>query len=149
MAHPTKRHAYHPGVTSVRSRATRGSTHGPESLVIRDLDLRPPALNEGLIEREHLLDRLRRAGHAQVVALIAPAGYGKTTLMTQWIRSASQPAAWLTLDPADNDPVTLLNHLWAAFAHAGMLAPDDGKEPRSSSRPTTDGIPRLVRALQS
>jgi LuxR family maltose regulon positive regulatory protein len=45
----------------------------------------------------------------------APAGYGKTTLIVQWLQSASQPAAWLSLDEDDNDPVRFLSYLVSAF----------------------------------
>jgi LuxR family maltose regulon positive regulatory protein len=135
-------------VTSVRSRATRGSAQGPKTPEIRQLDLRPPALNDGLIEREHLLQRLRASDDARLVALVAPPGYGKTTLMAHWMGSTSRPAAWLTLDPADNDPVGLLSHLWAAFSDAGMVVPDEAALSFFSSRPTTDGMARLIGVLQ-
>jgi LuxR family maltose regulon positive regulatory protein len=135
-------------VTSVRSRAPKGSTYGAGSSEISDLDLRPPSLTEGLLDRTHLVDRLATADQASLIALVAPAGYGKTTLMAQWQGSESRPAAWLSLDPADNDPVALLGHLWASFSHAGMLVPDESGSPRVSSLPATDGIRRLVRALE-
>lgn len=134
-------------MTSVRSRATPTSTPDPESSEIRDLDLRPPSLHEGLLERAHLLDRVRSVDDARVVALVAPAGYGKTTLLTQWMTSASMPAAWLSLDPADNDPVGLLSHLWASLDRAGMIVEGKVGDVRFSSRPAADGIPRLIRAL--
>ena len=129
------------------SRATRSASPDPNSFEIHDLDLRPPALSEGLLERGYLVDRLASAHHARVVTLVAPAGYGKTTLMAHWMRSTSRPAAWLTLDFNDNDPVMLLSRLWAAFTHAGMVVPDDAAGPRGSSTPAIEGIPRLARAL--
>lgn len=102
-----------------------------------------------MLGRGHLLDRVRSLDDARVVVVVAPAGYGKTTLLTQWMTSASPPAAWLSLDPADNDPVGLLRRLWAAFDHAGMIMPDRRTGVRFSSRPSAaDGIPRLVSALQ-
>jgi LuxR family maltose regulon positive regulatory protein len=100
------------------------------------------------LERRRLLDRLDSADHAHLVTVVAPAGYGKTTLMTQLMASSSRPAAWLSLDRADNDPVVLLNHLWAAFSSAGMVVPDESTGPGLTSRPA-DAIPRLNRALRS
>jgi LuxR family maltose regulon positive regulatory protein len=129
----------------VRSRAAPGS----EFTAIPDLDLRPPNLTDGLLVREHLLDRLGSADRASVVTLVAPAGYGKTTLMAHWMKSTPRRAAWLSLDPADNDPVTLLDHVWASFSYAGLLVPDEAASQRFSSRPATDGIPRLLRALKT
>jgi LuxR family maltose regulon positive regulatory protein len=105
-------------------------------------------LGEGLLERRHLLDRLRAADGAHVVVLVAPAGYGKTTLMTHWMSRSGKPAAWLTLDPSDCDAAGLMSHLWAAFTAGGMIVPDEASSRHLSSRPVTDGIPRLVRALK-
>jgi LuxR family maltose regulon positive regulatory protein len=136
-------------VTSVRSRGRRNSPYGSESPEIADLYLRPPNLNEGLLERGRLLDRVASADHASLVTLVAPAGYGKTTLLTQLLGSTTRPAAWLSLDGADNDPVVLMGHLWAAFSYAGMLVPDEAKGPRLTSRPAIDVIPGLSRALRS
>jgi LuxR family maltose regulon positive regulatory protein len=115
-------------VTSVRSRSTRGS----DSFDIPDVDLRPPTLGEGLLKRGHLIDRLDSANDANLVTMAA----------------TSRPAAWLSLGPADNDPVSLLSHLWASFEYAGMLVPDESAGSRFSSLPASDGIPRLTRALR-
>ncbi len=62
-------------------------------------------LNEGLA-----------AGRTPSVALIsAPAGFGKTTLVSEWITSCGQPVAWLSLDEGDNDPIRFLTYLVAAL----------------------------------
>lgn len=45
----------------------------------------------------------------------APAGFGKTTLVSEWIKSCNLPAAWLSLDAGDNDPIRFLTYLVAAF----------------------------------
>jgi LuxR family transcriptional regulator, maltose regulon positive regulatory protein len=67
------------------------------------------------VERPALVQRLAQA-HAKLVLVDAPAGYGKTTLVAQWRCGAadSRPFAWVTLDPDDNDPVSL----WSHAAHA-------------------------------
>ena len=57
----------------------------------------------------------------------APAGFGKTTLLAQWLASSPVPrtTAWVTLDPADEDPVRLWTYLAAALERAGCpLGPD-------------------------
>jgi len=45
----------------------------------------------------------------------APAGFGKTTLVSEWIASGGRPAAWLSLDEGDSDPTRFLTYLVAAL----------------------------------
>jgi LuxR family maltose regulon positive regulatory protein len=54
---------------------------------------------------------------ADIVVLRAPAGYGKTTLMTQCAAAAAQPVAWVSLDVLDNDPAVLLREIATATGH--------------------------------
>jgi LuxR family transcriptional regulator, maltose regulon positive regulatory protein len=61
------------------------------------------------------------ADHAKVVLVWAPAGFGKTNLMAQWLaylKDQGKPVAWLTLDEADNDPARFLSYLIAALHKA-------------------------------
>jgi LuxR family maltose regulon positive regulatory protein len=68
-----------------------------------------PQSGASLIQRASLLARLDDALGAKLTLISAPAGFGKTTLVAQWINRQSQIAnrsfAWLTLDPGDNDPI--------------------------------------------
>lgn len=57
------------------------------------------------------------AGH-RVAAVVAPAGFGKTTLVASWAAQSGHPVAWLTLDAADDDPSRLVRGLEAAVAVA-------------------------------
>jgi LuxR family maltose regulon positive regulatory protein len=93
--------------------------------------LRPPALRQGLVARPALVNRLRRET-APVVSVVAPAGYGKTTLLAQWAAAEARPVAWLSIDARDNDVVVLLAHVVAALDLGG------------SDRPTADRAARLV-----
>jgi len=71
--------------------------------------LGPPRLREGLIERPHLVDRLRSLPPAGVALVLAPAGYGKTGFLAELHRQPGrEPLAWLSIDERDNDPVTFL-----------------------------------------
>jgi LuxR family maltose regulon positive regulatory protein len=124
----------------------RRSPPGPDPFHLRDLDLRPPALSEGLIERERLLGRLEASQDTPVIAVVAPAGYGKTVLLAQWMAATPSRAAWLTIESSDNDPVGLMNHLWAAFARADMIRPEVEDSPVAQT-PAADGVRRLARAL--
>ncbi|RMF38356.1 MAG: hypothetical protein D6759_01045 [Chloroflexi bacterium] len=79
--------------------------------------LHPPALRSDLILREHLLARLREGLRShRLILLSAPAGYGKTTLLTNLVASFPDfPLAWLSLDEGENDPVLFLAYLIAAL----------------------------------
>src|SRR5258708_16418542 len=83
--------------------------------------LSPPYMHSALVERKHLLDRLD-AGLARSLTLIsAPAGFGKTTLLTEWMASARAAnrtfpqVAWLSLNEGDNDPTRFWRYVIAAF----------------------------------
>ena len=65
---------------------------------------RPRPLRPGVIRRERLVSSLRSAPDASVATVVAPAGYGKTTVLSEWDEHDDRPFAWLTLDDRDNDP---------------------------------------------
>jgi LuxR family maltose regulon positive regulatory protein len=62
-----------------------------------------------------VLRRLRASGDRRLVSLVAPPGYGKTSVLVQWASRDPRPVAWLTADGGDNDPVVLLTYLAAAL----------------------------------
>jgi LuxR family transcriptional regulator, maltose regulon positive regulatory protein len=78
----------------------------------------PPA---GAVPRERLLERLDVSAH-RVVLIAAPAGFGKTVLVTQWLRRSNVPTVWISLDELDNDPRRFLVHIAAAFDSLGDRA---------------------------
>jgi LuxR family transcriptional regulator, maltose regulon positive regulatory protein len=55
------------------------------------------------------------------VTVVAPAGYGKTTLLALWAAADDRPFAWLSLDAYDNDPIILLTHLAVALDRISPL----------------------------
>jgi LuxR family maltose regulon positive regulatory protein len=57
------------------------------------------------------------AGHA-VTLVSAPAGFGKTTCIREWVRGLAAPAAWLSLEPADDEPARFFTYLIAALQTA-------------------------------
>ena len=68
--------------------------------------LNPPTSRPGAVVRSPLLDRLAKERWAKVVLVVAPAGWGKTTLVGDWFRTSREsPGAWLSLDSDDNDPM--------------------------------------------
>ncbi|HSL46261.1 MAG TPA: LuxR C-terminal-related transcriptional regulator [Anaerolineales bacterium] len=76
-----------------------------------------PSTRPERVFRPRLIERLNESlRHRPGVTLIsAPAGFGKTTLISEWIAGCGQPAAWLSLDEGDNDPARFLAYLIAAL----------------------------------
>jgi LuxR family maltose regulon positive regulatory protein len=77
-----------------------------------------PPLRSGHVSRPRLVARLNPGLGPRITLVSAPAGYGKTTLVVEWLAHSQSPApkvAWLSLDEDDNDPVRLLSHLIAAM----------------------------------
>lgn len=79
---------------------------------------------EEFVYRSELLSRLDRTRARPLVLLTAPAGYGKTTLLTQWSEQDDRPFAWARLDSADGDPVMLADSIAAALTDIGISRPD-------------------------
>jgi len=74
-----------------------------------------PARGHGSIRRLSLLERLARADAPPIVSVVAPSGFGKTTLLTQWAEHDGQAFATVPLEEADNDPKVLLSRIAAAL----------------------------------
>ena len=77
--------------------------------------LHPPRVNAPLVERTRLSERLD-AHEGRIVLVSAPAGFGKTVLVADWLNGQEAPRAWLSLDELDNDPSRFCAHLAAAMA---------------------------------
>src|SRR5687767_13097088 len=76
----------------------------------------PPRQRAGMLRRERLLARLSSALDTDGVLLLAPSGYGKTTLIIDWLRENEVGAAWLALSPSHRDPRALGSDLVGALA---------------------------------
>jgi LuxR family transcriptional regulator, maltose regulon positive regulatory protein len=76
--------------------------------------LRPHLGTDAQVPRAVLLDHLEASTRTPVAAVLAPPGYGKTTLLAQWAARDPRAFGWLTLDRRDNDPSVLLRSLAAA-----------------------------------
>lgn len=74
----------------------------------------PPA-RQALVQRPGLLAMLAKAGHCALTLVSAPPGYGKTTLVSSWLRDSGFPFTWLSLDEGDNDPVLFLEYFLTAL----------------------------------
>ncbi len=77
-----------------------------------------PAVHENLVSRQRLVEQLNIGLKKPLTLISAPAGYGKSTLLSEWRASPtgqSHQLAWLSLDPDDNEPVQFLAYLIAAI----------------------------------
>ena len=72
-----------------------------------------------LVSRVALLDLLERSRHASVIAVLAPPGYGKTTLLSQWADRDPRRFGWVAIDQDDNDPAVLFRKLDAVVPELG------------------------------
>jgi LuxR family maltose regulon positive regulatory protein len=77
-----------------------------------------------VVPRPRLIERLSEGLHRRLTLISAPAGFGKTTLVSEWLAGCEQPAAWLSLDEGDNDPKRFLAYLVAALQ---TIAPNIGE----------------------
>jgi LuxR family transcriptional regulator, maltose regulon positive regulatory protein len=77
--------------------------------------LRRPPARPGTIARSSLVGRLARDDLRPIVSLVAPSGYGKTTLLSQWAQRSGQAFAWVSVDERDNDPKVLLSYVAEAL----------------------------------
>jgi LuxR family maltose regulon positive regulatory protein len=84
-----------------------------------------PTLRTDLIPRPSLYERLDEGSNRKLTLVSAPAGFGKSTLISSWLAERGVQAAWLSLDPGDNDPVRFWTYLIAAVQ---TVQPDAGSE---------------------
>ncbi len=74
-----------------------------------------PPLRSDLVLRPRLTERLETGTRGKLILVCAPAGYGKTTLVTEWLDKSEYTVTWLSLDEGDNDPARFLAYLIAAL----------------------------------
>jgi LuxR family maltose regulon positive regulatory protein len=112
--------------------------------------LHPPPERPGSVPRTALVNRLRAAGAFPLVLVTAPAGYGKTTLLSQWAARDARPFAWVSVDERDDDPFVLLKHIAAAIARIEPFGAHVTDALDRPDRPVWDAIvPRLTAELTS
>ena len=74
-----------------------------------------PSARTNIVLRPRLIVRLNAGLHRKLTLIAAPAGFGKTTLVTAWLASCQRPVAWLSLDEGESDPTRFLTYLVAAL----------------------------------
>jgi len=95
----------------------------PDTVLSTKLYIPPP--RPDLVPRPRLTERLQAGARGKLTLVSAPAGYGKSTLVSEWIERSKVPAAWLSLDESDNDLSRFFIYLIAALQG---INPDIGAE---------------------
>src|SRR5438067_2913012 len=90
----------------------------PTPILATKLYIPPPPPK--VVLRPRLIERLNEGLHRRLTLISAPAGFGKTTLVSGWAAGCARPVAWLSLDEGDNDPTRFLAYLVAALQTIDM-----------------------------
>ncbi|MBN1122659.1 MAG: tetratricopeptide repeat protein [Anaerolineae bacterium] len=83
-----------------------------------------PPVRTGLVPRPRLIERLNEGLRRRLTLVSAPTGFGKTTLLSEWVSQLDVPVGWVSLDEGDNDPARILGYLTAALQ---MIIPGAGE----------------------
>ena len=104
-----------------------------------------PRRRPNSVERTRLIDQLNRGAERKLTLIMAPAGFGKTSLISQWIPRSERCVTWLSLDKADNDAARFWAYVISALQ---LLRPDIGhKALLLLQSPRPPPIPAVLTAL--
>jgi LuxR family transcriptional regulator, maltose regulon positive regulatory protein len=136
--------------SDVRERPGRTHRAGGSLFDLTVSKLLPPLVRPGTVRRPSLLDRLANGDPRRIVSIVAPPGYGKTTLLSQWAGRSDLAFAWVSIDERDNDPKVLLTYVTEALdavEPVGEAVFDALASPGSSVAGSV--VPRLGSAFMS
>jgi len=108
-----------------------------------------------LVPRPRLIERLNAGLHRKLTLISAPAGYGKTTLLSEWVHgmeaepTSAPRIAWLSLDEGDNDPSRFLAYLIAALQTIAVNIGDDVPGGLPQSAPLEEFLAGLINQIDS
>ena len=103
------------GESGVSQRAGRARRAGGPAFDLVASKFRRPLMRPGTVGRLPLIERLTQDDPRPIVSVVAPPGYGKTTLLSQWAERNGQSFAWVSVEEPDNDPKVLLTYIAAAL----------------------------------
>jgi LuxR family transcriptional regulator, maltose regulon positive regulatory protein len=136
--------------SDVRERFGQSYRAGRTSFDLVPSKLRRPLTRPGTVRRSSLIERLIRENLRPIVSVVAPAGYGKTTLLSQWAECHGQAFAWVSVDEKDNDPKVLLTYVARALATVEPIGePVFDALASASSSVSGSVMPRLGAAFAS
>src|SRR6266567_6336016 len=138
------------GHSGVRQRDGRPRGAGGPAFDLFAAKLRHPLMRPGIVGRLPLIERLARGDPRPIVSVVAPPGYGKTTLLSQWAERNGQSFAWVSVEEPDNDPKVLLTYVAEAL---NKVQPIDERvfDALASAGSSVPGsvVPRLSSAFSS
>jgi LuxR family maltose regulon positive regulatory protein len=100
-------------------------------LLTTKLYIPPVRPRERVVPRPRLIERLNDGLHRKLILISAPAGFGKTALISHWVQQMNLPVAWLSLDEGDNDPIW---HILATDFHHFLASTLNNEPRRGNSR---------------
>jgi LuxR family maltose regulon positive regulatory protein len=103
-----------------------------------------PALRPNRVPRPRLTVRLETGAAGPLTLISAPAGFGKSTLLSEWIHTGGRPVAWVSLDEGDNDPIRFLGYLVTALQ---KLRPGLGEDALTAIRHTQSPTRRTLEPI--
>ena len=118
----------------------------PITVVPLEAKSRVPVARPGSVSRTPLVNRLRAAGSRQVVTVLAPAGYGKTTVLAQWAERDGRLFVWVSIDEDDDDPISLARRIASGLRDVQPVDPGSPKAPGPHSRSAAQALRRLTAA---
>ncbi|MCH8339020.1 MAG: tetratricopeptide repeat protein, partial [Chloroflexi bacterium] len=113
-----------------------------------------PPVRSQVVSRPRLIDRLTEGLTRKLILISAPAGFGKTTLLGEWVGHSELPVAWVSLDESDNDPQRFLTYVVAALQTidtdmgAGALSLLESPQPRPAELILTSLINEVAETAQ-
>ena len=93
-----------------------------------------------VVVRPRLTEGLDKGLHRRLTLICAPAGFGKTTLLSEWVAGCERPAAWLSLEEGDSDPTRFLSYLVSALQTIAANVGEGVLGVLGSPRPPTESI---------
>ena len=87
---------------------------------ILNTKLNKPHLPPDVIQRHHLVQKLEHQSHARLILVSAPAGFGKSVLVNQWIEASPNNYSWLSLDESMNDSGIFISYFIEMLKRAGV-----------------------------
>ena len=85
-------------VSGVRQRGSQSQGASRLQFDLAAAKLMRPLVRPGTVRRPSLIERLAKSDRGPIVSVVAPAGYGKTTLLSQWAEGNGQAFAWVSVD---------------------------------------------------
>src|SRR5271170_939007 len=138
------------GVSDVRHPRGQSERAGSPGFDFVASKLRRPQVRSRTVQRSSLIEKLTREDTRPIVSVVAPAFYGKTTLLSQWAERSDQAFAWVSVDEGDNDPKVLLRYVAEAL---DVVEPVGGRVFDALASPVSSVpgsvVPRLGSAFSS